>query len=234
MFDDAKAFAENAGFDLNDYEQLQLALTHSSWSYEHTQSAAKCNERLEFLGDSVLQLMITGELFLLNDKLAEGKMSKIRSLLVCEETLASLARKVNLGAYLRLGHGEDLTGGREKNSNLSDAFEAVIGAMYLDKGFSSVYSWLKGLIDPYLELALSGKLIYDYKSVLLEHLQAVLPSARTQFKIIDECGPVHDRIFTAAFSLNDKELTQGSGKSKKEAEQVASAKALEILENMNA
>lgn len=156
-------------------------------------------------------------------------MSKMRSLLVCEETLANLARKLDLGAVLLLGHGEEITGGREKDSNLANAMEAVMGALYLEKGFDLASAWVLRELQPYLELVLHGQLRYDYKSALLEFAQTLSTRPQVRFEIVREEGPVHDRIFTTEVKFDDRPLGRGSGRSKKEAEQKASRFVLEQL-----
>lgn len=225
-----KAFSDQAGFAVRESDYLQIALTHASWAYEHSSPAARNNERLEFLGDAVLQLSVSAALFKITPALPEGRMTKIRALLVCEETLADLARSLNLGAYLRLGHGEELSGGRDKNSNLANAMEAVIGSIFLDQDFAYAGKWITEKLTPYIALALKGKLIYDYKSVLLERAQALHPGRSVSFKIVDEQGPVHERIFTSELSFNGIAIASGRGRNKKEAEQEAAARGLDWLD----
>ena len=223
------AFCQKNSIDFQDLSYMQSALTHSTYAYEHSKWVGHDNERLEFLGDAVLQLSISEALFCLAEEIDEGKMTKYRSLVVCEDTLAQVARDIGLGDYLYLGKGEELTGGRTKPSNLSNALEAVYGAIYLDQGFAYVKNLIIKQLHPYIDLAVSGKLVYDFKSRLLEMVQACKDSSEVSFTIVDESGPVHERIFTAAVILDEKELTTGRGTSKKEAEQNAARAALEIL-----
>lgn len=230
MSQDIKHFAELAGLNIEQFDLLETALTHSSWAYEHSSNKKVDNERLEFLGDAVLQLSVSSALFALQPALPEGRMTKVRALLVCENTLAKLAESLNLGEYLLLGHGEDMTGGRHKPSNLANAMEAVMGALYLDKGFEAAKSWINEKLAPYLALAEKGKLRYDYKSSLLETVQAYPEPHHLSFQIIKEEGPVHNRIFTAEICLDGISLAIGEGSSKKEAEQHASERALMLIE----
>ena len=164
MREEVSQFIQRAELPFDKDDVLETALTHSSWAYEHAPERRADNERLEFLGDAVLQLSVSTALLSLSPSMAEGRMSKMRSLLVCEETLANLARKLDLGAVLLLGHGEEITGGREKDSNLANAMEAVMGALYLEKGFDLASAWVLRELQPYLELVLHGQLRYDYKS----------------------------------------------------------------------
>lgn len=209
---------------------LQEALTHSSWAYEQFAQGAADNERLEYLGDAVLQLSVSTALYHIEPPLPEGQMSKLRALLVCETTLARLARKLSLGDYLLLGHGEDMSGGREKDSNLSNSMEAIIAAIYLDSGFETAKAWILDLLEDDLQKALSGKLCYDYKSSLLEWGQAQPTHADIHFYIVHEEGPVHQRIFTSEVRLDGRAIASGRGSSKKEAEQAAAREALSILQ----
>lgn len=233
MTPDTKAFSEKAGFAVRESEYIQTALTHASWAYENSAPASRNNERLEFLGDAVLQLSVSVALYRITPELPEGKMTKIRALLVCEETLADLARSLNLGAYLRLGHGEELTGGREKNSNLANAMEAVIGSIFLDQGYTYAEEWVTQKLSPFISLALRGKLVYDFKSVLLERAQAAHPVLPVSFQIIDEQGPIHERIFTSELTVGGEVIASGQGKNKKEAEQEAAARGLEWFDQIH-
>lgn len=217
------------GIRFQNPEILERALTHSTFAYEHGLAQGD-NERLEFLGDAVLQLSVSELLYQLSKPLAEGQMTKIRALLVCENTLASIAEALELGQLLRLGHGEEKTGGRSKASNLADACEAFFAALYLDQGFLTAKTIIQGLVEPYLQQALTGHLVYDYKSRLLEYAQAHKDEGEWRFQIVDEQGPVHQRLFTAAVLQNGQELARATGHSKKEAEQAAAHLVLADLE----
>ena len=156
-------------------------------------------------------------------------MTKMRALVVCEQTLADVAKSINLGEYLLLGKGELGTGGRQKPSNTANAMEAVFGAIYLDGGFHAAAEVVTLLLTPYLEMAIAGDLVYDYKSRLLELVQSTRGSSQMRFEIINEDGPVHERVFTAAVIVDEQTVAEGVGNSKKEAEQNAARDALKVL-----
>lgn len=223
-------FLEKAGINYSSTEIYDTALTHSSWTFEQGLNKNLSNERLEFLGDAVLELLVSRYVYNIDSALAEGKMTKLRSLLIREETLASIARDINLGDALRMGKGEEQSGGRNKDSNLANAFEALLAAIYIDQGFESADKFLEENIKPYFNLAKAGRLRYDYKSALQELVQARKHIPKIVYKIVREIGPPHAKIFTAELWLDDERIAQGEGSSKKEAEQVASAHALRILE----
>lgn len=218
------------GYSFSDQERLREALTHSTYAYEQHRIDAWDNERLEFLGDAVLDLVISDMLFHHEERLEEGLMTQKRALVVRETTLAQVAYHLDLGRYLLLGKGEDATGGRLKPSNLSNAVEAILGAIYLDGGLEPVFDVIRRLFEEPLTLALSGDLVYDYKSRLLERIQSSRGSSTLKFQILDESGPVHERLFTAGILVDDQLIATGTGTSKKDAEQEASKKALDRLE----
>lgn len=206
---------------------LEEALTHKSYFHEH-RDAVFYNERLEFLGDAVLGLVVVEHLFRLKDQYPESVLAKMKSFLVSEGVLADIASSLSLGTYMRLGRGEEATGGRNKKSILSDAFEAVIGAIFLDAGYEktkeTVLFFLKGKLQPNLSIAD----VYDYKTALQEMSQlhyGVLP----EYRLLREEGAEHERIFTVAVFINGKKYGVGTGKRKKEAESQAAKKALEQL-----
>jgi len=205
------------------------ALTHSTYAYEHRYEGIISNERLEFLGDAVLDLAIGDALFSLPEKYDEGFMSKTRALVVCESTLANLARQLGIGVMLSLGKGEAATGGTSKPSNLSNAIEALFGAIYLDAGFEKARSVILNLLAEPLHEAQAGSIIFDYKSILLEYAQSMNNIGSLRFIILDEQGPVHEKQFTAGVLQNDQLIGQGVGSSKKEAEQQAAKVALDYL-----
>jgi|LSQX01.2.fsa_nt_gb ribonuclease-3 len=202
----------------------QQALTHSSYAHEHHLGSEAHNERLEFLGDAVLELVISEELYRRYPRLPEGKLTRLRAGLVCEETLYRLAEKLELGSYLRLGKGEAASGGRQRPSLLADAFEAVLGAIYLDLGFSQVQSVVHQLFTPLYADLNNGSLPLDYKTQLQEYTQSKL-AVTPAYRIIAETGPDHDKVFVAQVIIKDKILGEGSGQSKKEAEQEAARRA---------
>lgn len=217
------------GYKFKDSSLLDTALTHSTWAYEHPKAAIKENERLEFLGDSVLGLTISTHLYQEEKQLPEGHLSKIRAQIVREETLYQVARDIHLNLYIKLGVGERRSGGEAKPSNLSDCLEAIFGAIYLDAGFASAFEIITKLFKNYYQLALAGQLNYDYKTSLLEKVQALGPDHRVEFRLVDEIGPVHDRTFTTCVYIDGKPYGQGSGHSKKRAEQKASEQTLDML-----
>ncbi len=225
----AREFCRKNKILYNHIEFLRSALTHSTFAYENSNLVKHDNERLEFLGDAVLQLTISDALFQIKPNLDEGLMTKYRALVVCEDTLAQVAQQLDLGNHLYLGKGEEMTGGRKKHSNLANGLEAVYGAIYLDQGLQYVQEIILQHLQPFIDLAVSGELIYDFKSRLLELVQSTKGNSTMKFEIIDEEGPVHERIFTAAVIVNNNLVAEGKGGSKKEAEQNAAKSALEKL-----
>jgi ribonuclease-3 len=215
------------GYTFTDTGVLLRALTHPSFANE----AGGCpdNQRLEYLGDSVLNLSISTELFRRFPEWPEGRLSRTRSHLVCEPTLAELARKVGLGDHLRLGRGEATTGGRDKPSVLSDAFEAVLAALYLDGGFRAADQFILSTFDEELSLDPRTGHPTDFKTTLQELVQAD-SDLRPQYSIIDVDGPAHARIFTANVKVGDKLLGTGTGMNKKAAHQEAARIALEAID----
>ncbi len=223
-----KTLERQLHYQFTERSLLTRALTHSTYAYENPEVGLD-NERLEFLGDAVLQLVISEALFRRRARFPEGDMTKMRALVVCEQTLADVAKSINLGEYLLLGKGELGTGGRQKPSNTANAMEAVFGAIYLDGGFHAAAEVVTLLLTPYLEMAIAGDLVYDYKSRLLELVQSTRGSSQMRFEIINEDGPVHERVFTAAVIVDEQTVAEGVGNSKKEAEQNAARDALKVL-----
>lgn len=213
-------------YKFQDQRHIVEALTHRSYRFEHPEESLIDNERLEFVGDSILSLSVSDELFNSDAMYPEGEMSKIRAAVVCEPTLAQAARQLNLGQYLKLGRGEENSGGRDKDSNLSNAMEAVFAAVYLDGGYDAAKAVILSILKPYYEMALEGLLVKDYKTGLLELVQAIPDLPPLEFAITGEIGPVHDRIFTAEVRMKGEVLGSGEGKSKKQAEQQAAKAAL--------
>ena len=207
---------EKIGYQFKNKRLLETALTHSSYANE--KKSRVYNERLEFLGDSVLSLIVSNLLYSNSHHLKEGDMSKMRANLVCEKSLAECAGKINLGKYLYLGTGEERTGGRERASVLADATEALIAALYLDAGFEKASEFV-------LSLILKGEYISDYKTELQERIQSHSPEA-PEYKIISETGPDHSKTFEAAVYVSGKMIGSGIGKTKKDAEQSAAKAAL--------
>ena len=204
---------------------LELALTHRSFSYEA--GGIPTNERLEFLGDSVLGLIVTDELYKLFPDLDESRLSPLRSGVVNMKALAQIAREINLGKYLRIGKGEETTNGREKNSILADTFEALVGAIYLEHGYLKSSEVISKWIKPSILEATSQGSTLDGKTALQE-LVASLNLLSPEYEI-NESGPDHDKSFSASVLLGSDKFPPGSGKSKREAEQAAAKIAYESL-----
>ncbi|HHU30625.1 MAG: ribonuclease III [Bacillota bacterium] len=212
----------------NNTELYFQAVTHSSYAHEHNLSGSAHNERLEFLGDAVLELLISEMLYHAFPKLPEGRLTRFRSELVCEESLFKIAVSLNLGSYLRLGKGEKASGGRCRPSLLADAFEALLGAVYLDLGIEKARAVIKKIFSPLLEKLELGNLCTDFKTMLQEYTQARL-TATPEYKIVSESGPDHNKLFVAQVLVNGDLLGEGSGRSKKEAEQAAARFAYNII-----
>jgi ribonuclease III len=206
---------------------LEEALRHRSFVNEQPQGSIRDNERLEFLGDAVLNLSIGHLLMEYHPKLKEGDLSRIRASLVNETRLASIARGIELGPCIQLGRGEVQAQGNDKNSILADTIEAVIAAVYLDSGFEFAFNLIKNLFDPLLRSNLSHSEVLDYKSQLQEFVQTK-HKATPHYQIVKEMGPDHDKTFIASVTVSDV-ITEGTGKSKKTAQQNAARKAYEIL-----
>ena len=212
------------GYKFKNESLLEQALTHSSYGNEQH---CAYNERLEFLGDSVLGIIVSDYLFLNMPDVDEGVLSKLRASVVCEHSLASLAKKIDIGERVRLGKGEEATGGRERASILSDAFEAVIAAIYLDSNMDTAKKWVISLMEPILKLAEQGKTYRDYKTTLQEEIQKT--SGKVTYETIESTGPDHNKGFKVEVLVNGKRAATASGISKKDAEQNAAKKVLKDL-----
>ncbi|MBO2534538.1 MULTISPECIES: ribonuclease III [Rummeliibacillus] len=206
---------------------LYNAFTHSSFVNEHRRKLFEDNERLEFLGDAVLELTVSKFLFLKFPKMTEGELTKLRAAMVCEPSLVIFANELNFGRYVLLGKGEEITGGRERPALLADCFEAFIGALYLDQGLETVVGFLEQVVFPKVELGAFSH-VMDFKSQLQEMVQQN-NSGTLHYEIIKENGPAHNRTFVSQVLLNNQELGVGNGKSKKEAEQKAAQCAMRAL-----
>lgn len=204
---------------------LQLALTHRSFSYEN--GGIPTNERLEFLGDSVLGLLITEALFERFPDLDESKLSPLRSSVVSTRALATIARELELGQYLRIGKGEEATGGRDKNSLLADSLEALVGAIYMEHGFTTTASTVLRWCESALTAASAEGATLDAKTALQE-IAAARGMSAPEYEIT-QSGPDHDKSFSAVAILAGEKFSAGSGKSKREAEQVAAKLAYDAL-----
>ena len=217
-------FEQAIGYQFKNPELLTEALCHSSYANEK-RGALRCNERLEFLGDSVLSIVVSEHLFRHCD-LPEGELTKMRAALVCEQSLYHWAQDIGLGDYLLLGHGESQTGGRERPSVLSDAFEAVIAAMFLDGGMEAVKPYILGFLPE--SFAHTAEALHDYKTVLQEFIQKN-PEERIEYVLVSAEGPDHAKTFTVEVRLNSNVIGRGQGKSKKLAEQMAAKEALSLM-----
>lgn len=217
-------FEKVINYTFKNIEFLKQAFVHSSFSYEN--SLPFNNERLEFLGDAVLELVISEYLYKEFTRISEGNLTKIRASIVCESSLASVARKLRLGNFLKLGKGEELTGGRDRDSILSDALEAVFGAIYLDGGFQCVQALVISLLGSEMQSTASNLNFRDYKTTLQETIQKTSQKPLT-YSIVKESGPDHNKLFTAQVFHSNILLGTGNGKSKKEAEQSAAFAALQ-------
>ena len=221
---DIRELQEKLGYKFADESLLIRALSHSSYVNEN-HSAGDSNERLEFLGDSVLGL-VTAENFYTNyQKLPEGELTKLRAATVCEKSLAGFAQQLELGKYLLLGKGENLTGGRNRPSIQADAFEAIIAAIYLDGGMEEARKFVLKYIDEAIRQHQSFK---DYKTMLQEVVQRN-PGEIVEYVLVGESGPDHDKRFAVEVHLNSNVIGKGIGKSKKRAEQEAAREALELM-----
>ncbi|MCL2199961.1 MAG: ribonuclease III [Defluviitaleaceae bacterium] len=216
----------NLGYTFGRHSLLKHAITHSSFVHEQKLETADSNERLEFLGDAVLELCISDFLYHRYPEMNEGELTKKRATLVCEATLATLARKLKIGEFILLGQGEAAEGGREKDSILSDVFESILGAIFLDGGMEEVRALILRLYEPIADK--TSKKTKDFKSTLQEVLQKQSHETAL-YTIIKEEGPAHKKEFTAQASHQGKILGTGVGGSKKTAEQEAAKMALETL-----
>jgi ribonuclease-3 len=206
---------------------LKQAFTHSSYVNEHRKKPYEDNERLEFLGDAVLELTVSQFLFKKYPMMSEGELTKLRAAIVCEPSLVTLADELGFGKLILLGKGEELTGGREWPALLADVFEAFIGALYLDKGIETVISLLEKVVFPKVNAGAFSH-VMDYKSQLQELIQRD-GIGIIEYRVLQEKGPAHNKEFVSRVSLNGEELGIGTGKSKKEAEQNAAQMAIGIL-----
>jgi ribonuclease III len=232
MYNNLESLKKNLGeleevirYDFNRKQNLILAMTHSSYANENKAERLKSNERLEFLGDSILSLVISENLYVKHTDLAEGEMTKVRASIVCEPSLVKCANSIALGRFLMLGKGEELTGGRVRTSILSDAFEALIGAIYIDGGMECAKAFILEQMRPLIEDTVKGLVFIDYKTQLQEVIQKNT-ERKISYHILDEKGPDHNKIFVSQVKLQDQVIGTGEGKSKKEAEQNAAKLAL--------
>lgn len=223
---DFTEFEKKIGYTFKNKELLHEALSHSSYANE-LKRGRNSNERLEFLGDSVLSIVVSKHLFTHFKHLPEGELTKIRASLVCEKALFEFSKKIDLGKHILLGKGEENSGGRTRPSIVSDAFEAVIAAVFLDGGMEEAEKYVLSFIPKNLE-ANSSKSLHDYKTMLQEIIQKN-PEERVEYVLADQTGPDHDRNFVIQVRLNSNVIGTGEGHSKKQAEQAAAREALSLM-----
>lgn len=217
-----RAFEEKIGYEFKDKTYIQTALTHSSFANEHKEF--NYNERLEFLGDSVLGLVVSDYLFRARNDLPEGKLTRLRANVVCEESLSAVARKINLGDHLFLGKGEKASGGSNRDSILADATEAVIAAIYLDGGFDQAKDFILSNLRDTIAKNIDGNIFRDYKTILQEIIQG--NNGKISYKLVGESGPDHNKEFEMQVKCGQETIGIGKGKNKKEAEKEAARDAL--------
>ena len=223
------ALQRRLGVKFRDPQLLAQALVHRSYLNEAPEPNVVSNERLEFLGDAVLGLLIASWLFLRYPDLPEGRLTELRSHLVKGESLAVVAERLGLGPHLRLGRGEEATGGRSRPLNLARALEAVVGAVFLDKGFRTTERWLLRLLKSELAALGGGELPEDAKS-RLQHMAQTLYATTPRYRIVDTQGPDHNKLFTVEVVLGERRFAVGRGFSKRSAEKEAAQVALRVIE----
>ncbi len=224
--EDIEKFEEILNYKFKDRSLLIQALSHSSYANEKKKSRVS-NERLEFLGDSVLSIVVSQYLFEHLTHIAEGELTKLRASLVCEKSLYLFAKQIDLGKFILLGKGEENTGGRERTSILADAFEAVIAAIFLDGGLEAASKHILRFIPEDIQ-RLKKPVFSDFKTILQEIVQKN-PEEKAEYVLAGEEGPDHDKRFVVEVHLNSNVIGEGIGKSKKEAEQMAAKQALELM-----
>ncbi|NLZ36830.1 MAG: ribonuclease III [Clostridiales bacterium] len=219
------------GYTFSDISRLRTATTHSSYANEQRARGitVESNERMEFLGDSVLSLIVSDYLFENYPTMPEGDLSPIRSTVVCEETLAKFAKSISLGSYLLLGHGESITDGRRRPSILSDAFESLLAAIYLDGGYDAARDFLLPKLTPQIEKRAETGRFRDYKTQLQQLIQQGGSGDILEYVTVGESGPMHMRVFEVEARLNSNIIGRGVARSKRSAEQLAAKEALELF-----
>ncbi|MBW2557791.1 MAG: ribonuclease III [Deltaproteobacteria bacterium] len=226
-----ESLSEMLSYTFSEITLLDMALTHSSYANENSGPARRDNERLEFLGDAVLELCMSDILIKRFPDYAEGQLSKVRAAMVSEQPLAGLAREYRIGDFMLLSRGEENSGGRNKDSILGNAVEAIIGAIYLDGGYESALRFIRVTFESLVDEWIESPIYLDYKSLLQEASQGrfrLVP----QYRITGESGPDHDKTFKIEASIGDIVSTIGTGKNRKDAEQDAAGKALRKLEEI--
>lgn len=224
---DFASVQQKIGLEFNNEQLLETALTHRSFLNENKNSKVS-NERLEFLGDSVLGVLVSTELYNLFPNHPEGKLTMLRSLLVKTKTLAEISKSLDLGNFLQMSKGEEKSGGRNNPSLLADTFEALLGAVYLDQGIEPAREFIKTHLFPLIPEIQKSSTLTDSKSALQEITQEKFKTSPT-YKVLAESGPDHDKTFSVGAFMNEQQLAVGHGKSKQEAEQEAANLALQTL-----
>lgn len=219
---------KNLGVEISNLELLNIAFTHSSYVNEQNLSHVHHYERLEFLGDAVLDLIIGEYLFTQYPEMTEGELTKIKASVVCESSLSECSAKLNLGAYLQLGKGELHSGGQHRVSILADLFESLIGTLYITVSYEEAKQFALSHLCRYLDLAKEGRIGKDFKTLLQEEVQHK-GEAHISYRVVGESGPDHNKRFLMEVIIEGKSMGQGEGKSKKEAEQLAAKEALQKI-----
>lgn len=222
---DLDILQKSIGYKFSDESLLKTALTHSSAVNE---TGAECNERLEFLGDAVLQLCVSTDLYKLHRSDDEGALSKLRALIVCADSLSVTSKKIDLDKFLIMGKGEEHSGGRQKKNILADALESLIAAIYLDGGYEEAIKFVRTKHGDIISEALDGHLKYDYKTMLQEYVQANKLGELT-YELVDVSGPEHDRTFTSVAIIGGKKFSPAKAHNKKQSEHNAASNALKAL-----
>ncbi len=222
-----QALENKIGYSFKDKSLLRLALTHSSYANEKG-DASLCNERLEFLGDSVLSIIVSEYIFANFKDSLEGDLSKLRASLVCEKSLYAFSKELDIGKYILLGKGEEQNGGRNRSSILADAFEAVLAAIYLDAGMEQARRHVLRFVTEELKHRNEDEVFKDYKTTLQEVIQRNREE-QLSYVLVAESGPDHDKSFTVEVRLNSNVIGVGTGHSKKQAEQKAAKQALSLM-----
>ena len=227
--DKVRQFAEDNNIPVQNIQLLNTALTHTSYANEHKSEVIHDNERLEFLGDAVLDLVVGEYLFLRFPSWPEGELTRAKASAVCKPACAECAAKFRIGEYMRLGKGEEMSGGRTRISILGDAFEAVIGAIYLDNDYEVAARFILGHLKKFLDIIDQGDYDHDYKSDLQELVQKY-GDVCIRYDVVHDEGPDHDKTIWMEISINGKHMGRGIGKSKKEAAQRAAKEAIERIQ----
>ena len=222
-----EALEERLGYKFKNINLLKNSLTHSSYANE-VRGGFSSNERLEFLGDSVLSIIVSEHIYNKYPNMPEGELTRLRASLVCEKSLCAFSRELGIGEFLKLGNGEDKHGGRERDSILADAFEAVLASIYLDGGMAAARKHVMNTVLRDLKHHCDEDTFKDYKTTLQEIIQRN-PEESVTYILIDESGPDHDKSFTVEVHLNSNTIGTGTGKSKKQAEQMAAKQALKLM-----